>query len=201
MDDKQRTEKWVAATLANDENSTDVELREHFIANGVHPDDADKYISYRAQFLRGVVVGNVMPWDPAAEARRQAGAAGGHTAAKRMSPRARKARAAAGAAARWSGPRPRWSTAAPVYLVEAWTVRGGRYVCSHTVAQDECRDWNHACERARLLAERNPGLVGAAVERQPEPPSFAAPITRAAAWQYRSGMLMPLQLGEGLATE
>lgn len=43
---------WIAATLANDENSTDTELLEYFIKEGkMKRDEAEYYVKQRDKFL------------------------------------------------------------------------------------------------------------------------------------------------------
>jgi hypothetical protein len=42
---------WVATILANDEASTDEELKAHFVANGITPAKADEYLAQRDAHL------------------------------------------------------------------------------------------------------------------------------------------------------
>jgi hypothetical protein len=49
---------WVTAILTNDEASTDLELRTHFIANGITPAKADEYLTLRDAHLRGTTPQN-----------------------------------------------------------------------------------------------------------------------------------------------
>lgn len=44
--------RWVAATLANDESSTDAELIEYFIENGLNEKAAREFVSKRGEFLK-----------------------------------------------------------------------------------------------------------------------------------------------------
>lgn len=48
------TIRWITATLANDEVSTDQELIEHFTAQGVTPDEAAVWVAKRDQYLKGI---------------------------------------------------------------------------------------------------------------------------------------------------
>jgi hypothetical protein len=43
---------WIEAVLANDETSTDAELRALFINEGAPPAEADKYVAKRTSYLK-----------------------------------------------------------------------------------------------------------------------------------------------------
>ena len=43
--------RWIKATLANDETSTDAELIEHFTSQGVELLEAQTWVAQRAQYL------------------------------------------------------------------------------------------------------------------------------------------------------
>jgi CheY-like chemotaxis protein len=49
----EHSEAWIKAVLANDETSTDEELRAYFIENGVKPADVDQWIVQREEYLKG----------------------------------------------------------------------------------------------------------------------------------------------------
>jgi hypothetical protein len=52
--DNNDTVRWIKATLANDEYSTDAELFDHFCSQGVDPAEAQAWIARREDFLGSI---------------------------------------------------------------------------------------------------------------------------------------------------
>ncbi len=51
MKEAEEQERWIKATLANDEDSTDEELLTYFTENGVEEKEAKAWISKREKYL------------------------------------------------------------------------------------------------------------------------------------------------------
>ena len=50
---KEEKEKWISAVLTNDENSTNDELIDYFVENGLSNLEANIVVSYREDYLNG----------------------------------------------------------------------------------------------------------------------------------------------------
>lgn len=52
MTKKKEQNKWLWAVLANDDVSTDAQLIEYFVSNGIQRAEAEKMVKDRAEFWR-----------------------------------------------------------------------------------------------------------------------------------------------------
>lgn len=52
---------FIEGQLSNDETSTDAELQEHFIANGLTEEQAQQALTYRAQYLSNIYLDGFTP--------------------------------------------------------------------------------------------------------------------------------------------